>query len=213
MKSFIISFILQIYIQIAFRLNKIKVIGRENLDSILDGRHSTLLGVWHGRFLFPSYYLYSQNIDFWAIASKHKDAEVMAKILSRWGFGLIRGSSRKGGENVIKEMNKKFKEKQNIAVTCDGPKGPPKIAKPGSVSIAIKNNSKIYTITGSATKYWKINSWDSFMLPKPFGTVYIIISEELETPLKNLSSEDQAHHVTEFLNLYQENADKLAQES
>ena len=210
MKSFIISLILQIYIQVTFRLNTIKVVGKENLDAILDDTHSSLLGVWHGRFLFPSYYLYSRNIDFWAIASKHKDAEVMAKILSRWGFGLIRGSSRKGGENVIKEMNKKFIEKQNIAVTCDGPKGPPKYAKPGSVNIAVKNNCKIYTITGSATKYWKINSWDSFMLPKPFGTIYIVISAALDTSLINLPAEDQAKHVTEFLNLYQDKADDLA---
>ena len=213
MKSFIISLMLQIYIQIAFRLNTIKVIGKENLDSILDANHSSLLGVWHGRFLFPSYYLYSQNIDFWAIASKHKDAEVMAKILSRWGFGLIRGSSRKGGENVIKEMNEKFMGSQNIAVTCDGPKGPPKIAKPGSINIAVKNNCKIYTITGTATKYWKINSWDKFMLPKPFGKIYIVISEPLETSLSELTPENQARHVTDFLNLYQDNADILALDS
>ena len=99
-----------------------------------------------------------------------------------------------------------------ICITNDGPKGPAQIAKLGSLSVAIKNRVNIITITGSASKYWKINSWDQFILPKPFGTIYIVISEALETSLNNLSADDQAQHVTKFLNLYQDKADNLALE-
>ena len=60
-----------------------------------------------------------------------------------------------------------------IAITNDGPKGPAKIAKSGSIALALKYNAHIIAMSCCASKYWRLPSWDKTMIPKPFSTIYI----------------------------------------
>ena len=192
-----------------FWLNKINVKGEENLLNLINSDKPVMVCVWHGRLVFPSWYLRLKATNVHAIASRHNDAEIMARILRRWGYGLIRGSTSKGGKAVVQEMAEVFKNAGIIAVTNDGPKGPPRIAKAGSTGVAIKYNVQIITITGSATKYWQMNSWDRLMLPKPFGTIQLIVSPPLNIFDKLENTNEDVKVLSNFLNHYQDEADKL----
>ena len=108
-------------------------------------------------------------------------------------------------------MKKVFDKGGLVAVTNDGPKGPPRIAKAGSTSLAIEKNAQIISITGSATKYWKIKSWDSFMLPKPFGRIQIVVSPPLRIDTKPISIKEEINYLSNFINKYQDEADKISQ--
>ena len=55
-----------------------------------------------------SYLLQKNNYNVWALSSTHKDSEVLAKVLKRWGVNLIRGSSTTGWKNAIVEMKNKL---------------------------------------------------------------------------------------------------------
>ena len=178
-KITIISFIGKWLFQIFFHLNKIVINGEEHLLNLINSSKPIMVCVWHGRLLFPSWYIRLKTTTLHAIASRHSDAEIMARILYNWGYGLIRGSTRKGGKAVVQKMAAVFKSAGIVAVTNDGPKGPPRIAKAGSTGLALKYNVQIITITGSATKYWQMKSWDRFMLPKPFGKIQLIVSPPL----------------------------------
>ena len=194
--------------QILFFLNKISVKGEENLLKLLKSGEPVMLCVWHGRLLFPSWYT-RHHTTLHIISSRHPDSEILAHILKHWGYGLIRGSTKKGGISVIKEMTKIFNNGGIIAVTNDGPKGPPKIAKSGSIGLALKNNVKIITVTGSATKYWELKSWDKSMLPKPFGKIQLIVSSPLEIMKKPETTDEEVEILTKFMNFYQDEADRL----
>ena len=165
--------------------------------------------VWHGRLLFPSWYIRLKTTNLHAIASRHTDAEIMARILKKWGYGLLRGSTRKGGKVVVKKMAEIFKNAGIVAVTNDGPKGPSRIAKAGSTGLALKYNVQIITITGSATKYWQMKSWDRFMLPKPFGKIQLIISPPLNIIEKLKTAKEEVQLLSDFMNHYQDEADRL----
>ena len=160
------------------KTNKFVITGEENLKIAIQNKRSILLCVWHGRMLYPIFYVIKNKIKSWAIASKHKDGEIMGNILSKWKIKLIKGSSNKDGHSVLSKMESVFSmdAPQIIAITNDGPKGPRHKAKINSLAIAIKNNVQIITITGNASKKWVFNTWDVFHLPKPFGTIYIHIS-------------------------------------
>ena len=203
------SFVGQWIIQILFWLNKIEVKGEKNLLNLINSNKPVMVCVWHGRLVFPSWYLRLKTTNLHAIAGHHADAEIMARILQRWGYGLIRGSTRKGGKTVVKKMAEVFKNAGIIAVTNDGPKGPPRIAKAGSTGVALKYNVQIITITGSATKYWQIKSWDRSMLPKPFGTIQLIVSPPLIISEKPKTAEKEVQILSEFMNQYQDEADRL----
>ena len=203
------SFFGQWLFQILFKLNKIEVKGEENLINLINSGRPIMVCVWHGRLIFPSWYLRLKTTNVHAIASRHTDAEIMARVLRRWGYGLIRGSTRKGGKAVVQKMADVFKNAGIIAVTNDGPKGPPRIAKAGSTGLALKYNVQIITITGSATKFWQMKSWDRSMLPKPFGTIHIIVSPPLDISEKPDTVDEEVKLLSDFINQYQDEADRL----
>ena len=208
-KITIISFIGKWLFQILFYLNKIVINGEEHLLSLINSGKPIMVCVWHGRLLFPSWYIRLKTTNLHAIASRHTDAEIMARILNNWGYGLIRGSTRKGGKAVVQKMAEVFKNAGIVAVTNDGPKVPPLIAKAGSTGLALKYNVQIITITGSATKYWQMKSWDRFMLPKPFGKIQLIVSPPLNITEELKTAEEEVQHLSDFMNKYQDEADRL----
>ena len=207
-KAFLLSLLGRWIFQILFFLNKVSIKGEENLLKLLKSGKPIMLCVWHGRLLFPSWYI-RHHTTLHIISSRHADSEILAHILRHWGYGLIRGSTNKGGVSVIREMTEIFKEGGMIAVTNDGPTGPVRIAKSGSIGLAIKNNVKIITVTGSATKYWQLKSWDRFMLPKPFGKIQIVVSTPMEITEKPFTSKEEVQLLSDFMNRYQDEVDRI----
>lgn len=204
-----LSFIGRCVFQLLFLLNKVKIHGEDNLLQLAKAGKPIMVCVWHGRLLFPSWYIRLKMTNLHAIASRHSDAEIMARILKHWGYSLIRGSTRKGGKAVVQKMADVFKNGGIVAVTNDGPKGPPKIAKAGSTGLAIKYNVNMITITGSATKYWQMKSWDKFMLPKPFGRIDILVAPPLQIDIPPANNEEEIKLLSDYMNHYQDEVDRI----
>ena len=209
MKLICLSFIGRWVFQLLFFLNKVIIHGEENLLNLAKAGKPIMVCVWHGRLLFPSWYIRLKITNLHAIASHHSDAEIMARILKRWGYSLIRGSTKKGGKAVVLKMAEVFKNGGIVAVTNDGPKGPPRIAKAGSTGLAIKYNVSMVMITGSATKFWQINSWDRFMLPKPFGRIDIVVAPPLEIATTPENNEEEIKLLSNYMNHYQDEVDRM----
>jgi len=209
MKLICLSFIGRWVFQLLFFLNKVIIHGEENLLNLAKAGKPIMVCVWHGRLVFPSWYIRLKTTNLHAIASHHSDAEIMARILKRWGYSLIRGSTKKGGKAVVLKMAEVFKNGGIVAVTNDGPKGPPRIAKAGSTGLAIKYNVSMVMITGSATKFWQINSWDRFMLPKPFGRIDIVVAPPLEIATPPENNEEEIKLLSNYMNHYQDEVDRM----
>ncbi len=215
--SYVWSYLGQIMFAAVYRTSRWKVSGEEHFNAAIASGKPIMLCVWHGRFSFPAFWLAKNHFHAHAITSRHGDAAIIARIFKRWGFGLIRGSSsrgskNKGGRDVIREMNRIFDTPGSsiIAVTNDGPKGPPRIAKQGSLAIALKKDVQIITITGSATRYIEFNSWDKFRIPKLFSTVHLKIAPLLIMPSEKLTSEEKVKYLSDYINKYQVEVDVLA---
>lgn len=198
-KLYIISLFLEFVLCLLFKTNRWKISGEEKLEKAIKNDKPIFLSTWHSRFLYAVYFLKLRKTNnLWAISSTHQDSQIMSYFLKRSSFNLIRGSSTRGWDNVIKKMFKVFQNPSSIiAITNDGPKGPPKIAKDGSYKIAKKTGAQIISVFGGSTKFWEVSSWDKLRIPKPFGTIYIEFSDAMDY------SEDQndtAEMLTKFLN-------------
>ena len=55
----------------------------------------------------------------------------------------------------------------------DGPRGPAGKVKAGVIRLAHATDSVIVPFTITAGKGWYLNSWDRFLLPKPFSKVFL----------------------------------------
>ena len=208
-KMKVLSFIGRCVFQLLFLLNKVQIHGEDNLIQLAKADKPIMVCVWHGRLLFPSWYIRLKTTNLHAIASRHSDAEIMARILKHWGYSLIRGSTRKGGKAVVQKMADVFKNGGIVAVTNDGPKGPPRVAKAGSTGLAIKYKVNMITITGSATKYWQMKSWDEFMLPKPFGRIDILVAAPLQIDIPPANNEEEIKLLSDYMNYYQDEVDQM----
>mgnify|MGYP001218298784 CR=1 FL=1 len=100
---FFVSLALEIFLFIVFKSNKIVINGDDNLLNASHNDRPVMLCSWHCRFLYAIYFMKHSKYKVTAISSTHEDSEILAHVLHRSGFELIRGSSTRGWENVIKK--------------------------------------------------------------------------------------------------------------
>lgn len=168
--------IITVFFKLLYGSCKWHIEGMENIEKIVRSNRSAILVYWHGNMLIPYYKLAKYN--FHILAGFHRDAELGVKIGKRLGWRFFRGSSSKKGSEVFQEIVDFLKRDGNIiAITPDGPKGPAKIPKPGSVRAAQKLGIPIIPIAGRSGKSWGFTNWDTFYLAKPFTKTIMKIAE------------------------------------
>jgi lysophospholipid acyltransferase (LPLAT)-like uncharacterized protein len=156
----------------------------ENDKEWMDYRRNggvVLLCTWHQQFFsailpFKNYKTFNPSI----MISQSRDGEIVAKIALRSGWNPVRGSSSKGGMEALKKMITHLKEKKLAAHIVDGPNGPLGIIKPGVIRLAHSTDAVIVPFSVSAEKAWYFNSWDKFLLPKPFSKVFLRFGEMIK---------------------------------
>jgi lysophospholipid acyltransferase (LPLAT)-like uncharacterized protein len=144
---------------------------KEWMDYLKSGG-SILLCCWHQQFFsairrFKSYESFQPSL----MISKSKDGDIIATVAEYSGWYIVRGSSSKGGGEALKGMIKRLEKTRLAAHIVDGPRGPSGVVKAGVISIARATHAKIIPFFASADRAWYFNSWDKFMMPKPFATV------------------------------------------
>jgi lysophospholipid acyltransferase (LPLAT)-like uncharacterized protein len=173
MKEFIQQLGLIILPPLLDLLTKTLKIEIENEKSLQSG--SYVLMFWHGKML-AGWWL-GRNKNFYAVVSQSKDGEILSRLLKRWNFKLIRGSSSKDSKEVMREMVEVLQKGYSLAITPDGPRGPREEMKIGGLIAAVRAQKPI-VLCGIVYEKKKIfNSWDKFELPKFFSKVKIRLSE------------------------------------
>ena len=194
---------------VLFRTNRWKITGYHNFQRAVENDCPIMLCTWHCRLLYASYFFKkNKTANLWAVASTHKDSELISRFLKGASINLIRGSSTRGGNNVTKQMLTILENSQSIvAITNDGPKGPPRVAKLESYRTAIKSNAQIIAISCNSTKFWQARSWDKLHIPKPFGTIHINFSEPMKIK-ESLSDIKNTDKLNDFLNIQLDQLDQ-----
>ncbi|HFQ62106.1 MAG TPA: DUF374 domain-containing protein [Epsilonproteobacteria bacterium] len=128
---------------------------------------------WHGElFMSPQAYRYiHKKHAASAIISSHFDGALIAGTLAFLNIRPLRGSSRKGAKQVLLQAFKSIKTGEEVLITPDGPKGPRHSMSDGALGIALKSKLPIFIMNFTAQRYWQLNSWDKFVIPKPFSKV------------------------------------------
>jgi len=143
---------------------------------------SIIYALWHSQALLVALYGIDKNI--YSMASENKDGDIATILLEGLGFGVVRGSSNKdnkdkGGAKALIKIKKVLEQGYNIAITVDGPTGPPKVVKQGIVYLAQKTKRPIVGIYADVSKCIRLNSWDRFQIPLPFSKIKLFTTEEI----------------------------------
>jgi lysophospholipid acyltransferase (LPLAT)-like uncharacterized protein len=113
------------------------------------------------------------------LVSRHRDGELITRILERFGFGTARGSSTRGGEAAVLGLRAAAQAGRCIAITPDGPRGPAERAKDGVAFLAAQLGVRVVPVASAARDAWVLRSWDRFRIPRPFARVCVEFGEPL----------------------------------
>jgi len=130
---------------------------------------------WHSELLIAPqvYRKFRKKQKTAAIIAQHHDGEIIARTLNFLNILPLRGSSRRGAKAVLIAAIKALKEGYSVMITPDGPKGPRYTMSDGAVALALRSNLPLMVVNYQAEAFWQLNSWDRFVIPKPFTTLNI----------------------------------------
>ena len=180
MQLALVSWIVPAVVWLIGRTLRIAITFEEGSIGRLEDGYPGIYPFWH-RCVFPAMWVFRRYHPA-VMTSQSRDGEYIARVILRFGFPAVRGSSSRGGQRALLEMNKLIAEGRAVAFTIDGPRGPRYIAKKGPVLLAHMSGTHISAFYVAVERAWILNSWDRLMIPKPFSRVHVRFGKKLFVP-------------------------------
>jgi lysophospholipid acyltransferase (LPLAT)-like uncharacterized protein len=146
----------------------------------LDEIHPGIFPFWH-RCVLPAAWLFRHR-HLAVMTSQSRDGEYIARVISRFGFVPVRGSSTRGGQRALMEMSTLLAQGNGVAFTIDGPLGPRYVAKKGPVLLARMSGVPITAFYVAVERAWVLKTWDRLVIPKPFSRIHVGVARKIFVP-------------------------------
>lgn len=148
----------------------------DGAPSALEAR-PIILAFWHS-CIFPATYVW-RNLQIRVLSSDSFDGEWTGRIIRKFGFVKVRGSSSRGAVRALLGMRRELDQGWTVAFTIDGPRGPRFVAKPGPVLLARATGAPMAAFHIAAKNAWVLSTWDQSMIPKPFSRALMRVSRQI----------------------------------
>ena len=126
---------------------------------------------WHS-CMIPATYI-CRDMGVRVMSSNSYDGEYMGRIIRKFGFVAVKGSSSRNAVRALLGLRRALTEGWTVAFTLDGPRGPRHKVKPGPVALARSTGIPMSMFHVAVDRAWVLNSWDRMMIPKPFSRVLL----------------------------------------
>lgn len=136
-------------------------------------KQSVIAMGWHGKIFFHIFFPWKNRAK--VLISGSDDGEILSRILAKFGYSFVRGSSHKGGKKARNEIMEALNDSWDLIITPDGPRGPYHKVKPGAFDAALKLKTPIFLVISIGTKGKELNMWDKFFVPYPFSKSYYFV--------------------------------------
>ena len=187
---------------------RMTVLGEESYQRLREQGKPVIFLVWHGRIFIVPYFFRRRNI--MPLVSPSEDGEIPARIMSRWGYRIVRGS---GSHLIIKawnEMISELKRGGEVIIVPDGPRGPNREMKLGGLRLAQETAAYLVPFTFSTSRKKILRSWDKFLFFYPFSRVVAMYGQPftIEPSLKEDALEKERQKIETILVQLDEEADR-----
>jgi lysophospholipid acyltransferase (LPLAT)-like uncharacterized protein len=131
--------------------------------------------LWHNRLLLLPYVLrrFLPERKGAALISPSGDGELLADLVQRFGFDVVRGSSSRKGAAAMLQLADVIANGRDAVITPDGPRGPAYKIGAGLAFLSQKSGAAVVPINMEYSSCWRLKSWDRFILPRPFSSVRV----------------------------------------
>ena len=179
-KTLLLKKLAKLMIELIVFSNRVTISGRENINELQNKNLPLIFIFWHRHILFVIHQF--KNTGARPLISLSSDGELVAAVAEEFGMKPIRGSSSKGGARAFLNMVRSVqKENAQVLITADGPKGPARRIKDGTVQLALKTRAYVIPISWSGSRVKILEkSWDRFLIPLPFGRIRFAYGQPLQ---------------------------------
>jgi lysophospholipid acyltransferase (LPLAT)-like uncharacterized protein len=162
-------------------------ISREEGAQQTEGQRPLILNFWHA-CIIPATYLF-RDFGIRVMSSNSYDGEYMGRIIHRFGFVAVKGSSSRNAVRALLGLRRALQQGWTVAFSIDGPRGPRHKVKPGPVALARSSGVPLTMYHMAVDRAWVLNTWDRLIIPKPFSRVLMRFGTLIPVP-NEASDED-----------------------
>jgi len=140
-----------------------------------EGAGGHVMALWHGAMLvgLPHH----AHRDWSALVSLSDDGGLVVRILQRFGYGVVRGSTSQGGARALRSLLEVLRRGGGVILTPDGPRGPRHSVNPGPAWMAMRCGAAVVPCGFVCDRAWELSSWDRFTIPRPRARVALVYGE------------------------------------
>jgi len=135
------------------------------------GAGAEIFCFWHQCVLPCTVYYWRTGATI--LISRSFDGELITRILELFGFHAVRGSSSRGAREGLLGLKQVLESGTPAIFTADGPRGPLYQTKMGPIKLAQMTGARIGAFHLQPERAWVMNSWDRFLIPKPFTRICV----------------------------------------
>ena len=188
---------------------RVKVLGAESYREIREQGRPVIFLIWHGRIFIVPFFFRRRGI--MPLISPSKDGEIAARIMSGWGYRILRGSSSHALIRVWNKMKTELQSGGELIIVPDGPRGPNRKMKLGGLKLAQETGAILVPFTFSTTRKKFLKSWDNFLMFRPFSRVVAMYGEHftVDPGLKDEELEKERQKIESYMLYLDEKADRF----
>jgi lysophospholipid acyltransferase (LPLAT)-like uncharacterized protein len=166
---------------------RMEIGGTDSIERFWAEQRALIYIVWHGRILMVPWLNERLRRERRArpvtvLASRSRDGELVARYVERFGLGVVRGSSSRGGAGGLRGLARTVSGGGDVAVVPDGPRGPRGQLQPGVVTLASLTGAPVVPFAFAARPAHRAASWDEFLVPLPFARCTLLFGDPVVVP-------------------------------
>ena len=154
--------------------------------------------LWHNRLLVFPFVLrrFLPQRHGAALISASRDGDLIADVVKRFGYDVIRGSSSRLGASALLQITGVLMSGSDVVITPDGPRGPAYELGPGIIFLAQKSGAAVVPMNLEYSHCWRLGSWDRFIVPRPFAKVRVLINRPYRVTATTTPEEFESERVS-----------------
>ena len=181
------------YLALALRTTRWTLHGADHLGGHLL-RGPAIFAFWHERLpLMPALWTFAagrrgpDDARMHVLVSRHNDGQLIGAIMRRFGVGLVHGSSARGGSQRggaagLRALLAVLTAGDQVVITPDGPRGPPRRPARGVAQLAALAGAPILPVAAQTTRRRLLPTWDRMILPLPFARGVLVCGPPIRVP-------------------------------